>query len=99
MHSPMPTTLHDIKEEDSFGSIVFNLKFALVKLFVLLDVVLWRMDIVVMTVMDEPRNVCLIWFDIAFCICGGIGIRVTGLIFGIEAALLVGIVIGRRVHN
>ena len=46
MHSPMPAILYDIKEYESIISIVFSVKLGLVKLIFLVDVIFWRMDIV-----------------------------------------------------
>ena len=96
MHLPMPTTLSNIKEQDSIAPIVFSVEFALVKLFLLLEVVLWRMYIVTV---DEPRKVCAVgFFDFGFCICG-IGIRIAGLILTFKAALVIAIIVGREVHD
>lgn len=89
---PVPATFDDIEEVKSVVFVVFGVKFGLVKLNFLVDVVFWRIDIVLV---GDPRKVCIvIWLVVRVCI-GGIRTTVAVFIFGIEAASRIGVVVGR----
>ena len=100
IRSPVPVTFYHVEEQDSDFFVVFSAKFPLVKLIFLVDIVLWRMDIVLFS---KLRYVCIVvwlvfWLDVGICVCG-IRIKVAVLIFGIEAASRIGVVVGRRVDG
>jgi len=73
---PVPATFDNIEKAKGVIFVVFGIKVGLVKLNFLVNVVFWRMDIVLV---GDPRKVCIVvWLVISVCIGG---FRITVAVF------------------